>query len=461
MPSRAFEALIDRPYPFFLDSGVANGDHQSFSFLGCDPFLVLRSTGNEITLSQAGTVQRLKGDPIAVLGRLIESYHVPRHEYPAPLIGGAVGYLGYDLGRFVEKLPCTTVDDVATPEMFVCFYDTIAAYDHTAKATYVVSTGWPEKTESARWRRARDRAREMEAMLGRSRGVRPCKVGRTPGDLAINSNFSHEGYLEAVEKARAYIEAGDIYQVNLSQRLEARCEFAPYELYRRLRRISPAPYACYQDFGELAVVSASPERFLRVTGDLVETRPIKGTRPRGRTPSEDRVLADELEASVKDMAEHIMIVDLERNDLGRVCRHGTVSVDQLMALERYATVFHLTSTIRGKMAPEKTATDLLRACFPGGSITGAPKIRAMEIIDELEPTRRGVYTGSIGYFSFTGDIDLNIAIRTMVVKGDRAYFQVGGAVVFDSTAEGEYQETLDKARAMSMALGIDGLKVES
>lgn len=242
--------------------------------------------------------------------------------------------------------------------------------------------------------------------------------------------------------------------MNLSQRFEADLTIPPYELYRRLRRINPAPFASYLNFAGVSVVSASPERFLKLQGDWVETRPIKGTRPRGKSAEEDRALAQELLSSIKDRAENVMIVDLERNDLGRVCRYGTVRVVELAILETYPTVFHLTSTVRGRLCPDKTRIDLLKATFPGGSITGAPKVRAMEIIDELEPTRRSVYTGSIGYLSFSGEMDLNIVIRTFLVKEGKAYFQVGGGIVYDSEPEAEYEETLDKAKALFQALNL-------
>ncbi|MFH1485142.1 MAG: aminodeoxychorismate synthase component I, partial [Chloroflexota bacterium] len=278
------------------------------------------------------------------------------------------------------------------------------------------------------------------------RGASPQGQGRLRG------NFEHRAYIGAVERAREYICAGDIFQVNISQRFDAPLSIPPYDLYRELRAINPAPFACYLNLDEVAVVSSSPERFLRLSGDRVETRPIKGTRPRGKTPSEDELMAQQLAASAKDKAEHVMIVDLERNDIGRVCRYGTVRVGELMALEKYATVFHLTSTVEGRLRREKGRIDLLKACFPGGSITGAPKVRSMEIIEELEPTKRSVYTGSIGYLSFSGDMDLNIAIRTILMTQGRAYFQVGGAIVYDSEPEAEYQETLDKAKALIQAV---------
>ena len=274
--------------------------------------------------------------------------------------------------------------------------------------------------------------------------------------VELKGGFSHKGYIAAVEKARRYIIDGDIFEVNLSQRFETELNITPYELYKRLRKINPAPFAGYLNFDGVSIVSASPERFIRLRGDNVETRPIKGTRPRGANPQQDETLADELINSPKDRAENIMIVDLERNDLGRVCRYGSVKVTELAILEVFPTVFHLTSTVVGRLDEEKKAIDLLRATFPGGSITGAPKVRAMEIIDELEPTRRSVYTGSIGYIGFNGDIDLNIAIRTFIVKKNKAYFQVGGAVVYDSDPEAEYQETLHKAKAMIDSLNAVG-----
>ena len=306
--------------------------------------------------------------------------------------------------------------------------------------------------------RASQRLKEVKEKLanvsasGRKASLLP--ISPTMGQVPLAGGFTHQEYVAAVEKARQYIIAGDIFEVNLSQRFEAELSTTPYELYRWLRQINPAPFACYLGFDEVSVVSASPERFLRVRGDWVETRPIKGTRPRGKTPEEDETLANELVSSVKDRAENIMIVDLERNDLGRVCRFGTIKVTELAILEVFPTVFHLTSTVEGNLREGKNGIDLLKATFPGGSITGAPKVRAMEIIDELEPTRRSVYTGNIGYLSFNGDLDLNIAIRTFLVKGSKAYFQVGGAVVYDSDPEAEYQETLDKARALINALNM-------
>jgi para-aminobenzoate synthetase component 1 len=272
--------------------------------------------------------------------------------------------------------------------------------------------------------------------------------------VLLKSNFTPEEYVKAVDRVREYIAAGDVFQVNLSQRFEADLKIPPYELYKRLRMVNPAPFASYLNFQGVTIVSSSPERFLKVQGDLVETRPIKGTRPRGRDPVEDERLAQELTHSTKDRAENVMIVDLERNDLGRVCHYGTVKVAELAILETFPTVFHLTSTVVGRLRRGKSNMDLLKAAFPGGSIIGAPKVRAMEIIDELEPTKRSVYTGSIGYLSFNADMDINIVIRTFLIKEGKAYFQVGGGIIYDSDSKAEYMETLDKAKALIQALQL-------
>jgi para-aminobenzoate synthetase component 1 len=371
-----------------------------------------------------------------------------------PFAGGAVGYLSYDLCHFIEKLPHKAVDDLNLPECYLCFYDAVAAFDLQENKTYLVSTGFPELEEGKRLRRAEARLSELRNSILLSPPPKSFEESSSRKGITLRANFSHEGYLAAVARAREYIGAGDIFEVNLSQRFETELDIHPYELYRRLRRINPAPFASYLNFAGVNIVGASPERFLKVRGDFVETRPIKGTKHRGRTPEEDRDMAAALLASKKDRAENIMIVDLERNDLGRVCRYGTVRVTELAILETYPTVFHLTSTVVGQLRENKNRIDLLKASFPGGSITGAPKVRTMEIIDELEPTCRSVYTGSIGYLGFSGDMDLNIVIRTIVVKDGRAYFQVGGAIVYDSEPEAEYIETLDKGRALMQAFGL-------
>ena len=458
-PLDAFEIFKDRRFSFFLDSGMDPRKLGRYSFIGSDPFMVLESRGNNITISHDTETKSLTGNPFDVLDNLLAIYRLDSKSSPVPFTGGAVGYLSYDLCHFIEKLPGNAIDDLRLPECYMGFYDVILAFDNLEGKAYIISTGFPELKRAERMGRAVERLNELKNRLtdisaSSSRAV-PVTVSSLKERAVLKGGFTHQEYLDAVKKARQYIIDGDIFEVNLSQRFEAELNITPYELYRRLRLINPAPFACYLNFDEVAVVSASPERFLRLQGDRVETRPVKGTRQRGANPQQDETLADELLNSPKDRAENIMIVDLERNDLGRVCRYGSVKVTELAILEVFPTVFHLTSTVVGRLNEGKKAIDLLRAVFPGGSITGAPKVRAMEIIDELEPTRRSVYTGGVGYIGFDGDLDLNIAIRTFLVKGGKAYFQVGGAVVYDSDPEAEYQETLHKAKALVDSLNIE------
>ena len=416
--------------------------------------MVFESRGRRIKIERGGVTEKFTGNPFDELDRLLSAFALDRTEFPTPFIGGAVGYLGYDAGRHLEKLPHRAKDDLKLPDYRFGFYDIIFAHDHVERRSFLVSTGFPELGEAERLTRARERLDEFKRRLGGLRPGPPTAATTSMSPPQVTGNFTRDAYLAAVERARRYIIAGDIFEVNLSQRFEVDLAVAPPVLYDRLRRINPAPFAAYLDCGAFSLVSASPERFLRLTGDTAETRPIKGTRKRAATVEEDHALAAELLASDKDRAENMMIVDLSRNDLGRVCRYGSVKVTELAVLETFPTVFHLTSTVTGELDKGKSRIDLLKAAFPGGSVTGAPKVRAMEIIDELEPTRRGVYTGAIGWLGFDGDLDLNIAIRTIVAKGRRAYFQVGGAVTIDSDPEAEYQETLHKARALFQALGV-------
>ncbi len=450
-----FEVIHYDANSFFLDSAMTTQRQGRYSMIGTDPFLIFSSRGEKITVGQNGGATHLQGNPLDILGRYLETYHLDKPDSQLPCSSGAVGYFSYDLGRFMEVLPAKAVDDLQIPECRFGFYDLMLVLDHLANRILIVSTGFPEQDETRRAARARERIEwlknRISAYPGLKAGAIP-EAGNKTGEINLKSNFTHEAYIRAVEKARQYIIDGDIFEVNLSQRYEADISIAPFELYRRLRKINPAPFATYLNFDEVKVVGSSPERFLRLEGDRVETRPIKGTIRRGKNSVEDESNARRLLNSAKDRAENMMIVDLERNDLGRVCRYGTVKVTELAILEKFPTVYHLTSTITGQLGENVSRIELLKATFPGGSITGAPKIRSMEIIDELEPTRRSIYTGSIGYFSFDGDIDLNIVIRTFLIKGNRAYFQLGGAVVFDSDPEAEFQETLDKGRALFGAL---------
>ena len=443
-PAVYFENLKDLPYPFLLESSFRDGGMGRYSFAGASPFLVFSSKGDRILLRGRNISQKLRGNPFEVLKKLLEKYApaarcAPKTRYP--FTGGAVGYFGYELGGFFEDIPKNKTDDIGAPDCFMCFYDSVAATDHAAKKSHIISRCLKEGAFEI-----------MERAALNPRRNAPRSHSKPQLHARFSSNFTKSAYLKAVKKIKEYIAAGDTYQVNLSQRFSSRLAKPPFELYKKLKTINPSPFGCFLDFGRMQVVSSSPERFLKIADGIVETRPIKGTRPRGRTKKEDRRLASELLKSGKDLAEHIMIVDLERNDLGRVCEFGTVRVVEKNVLEKYATVFHLVSTIRGKLRKNAGVFDCLKACFPGGSITGAPKIRSMEIINELEPGARSVYTGAIGYIGFNGNADLNIAIRTIICKNGKAYFSAGGGIVADSDPLAEYEESLLKGKALMEAL---------
>jgi para-aminobenzoate synthetase component 1 len=460
----------DLPFLIFLDSAATRGPLGRYSFLSGDPAVVVRSKGErtERWISAARTWEPVAADPLEyVRATLLRQHAAAAIPDLPPFQGGAAGYIGYDWGTRLERIAPPRFDDLAIPDCMLGWYDWVIAWDHMLGRAWLISTGLPE-TGPARSRRASERVASIRALLAGECHV-PSAPSRAwahrsatapapplyPFAAGMRSTFTQSGYRDAVRRVIDYLFAGDIFQANLSHRLQSRFDGSPFDLYRRLRRHNPAPFAAYLDFGELVVASSSPERFLRVVPGtrVVEARPIKGTRPRGRGPDDDAALRQELSESEKDRAEHVMIVDVLRNDLSRVCRPGSVRVPELFALEQYATVHHLVSTVVGELAPDRDVVDLLRAASPGGSITGAPKIRAMQIIAELEPTARGVYCGSIGYLSVTGAMDTSIVIRTHVVLGDDVYFQVGGGIVADSDPEQEYRETLDKARGLIAALG--------
>jgi para-aminobenzoate synthetase component 1 len=432
-----------------------------------------------------------EGDALAAVRRVLAPAMTPPVPGLPPFQGGVIGYVAYDWGLTLERLPAPRFDDLDLDDVVFGVYDWVLAWDHAASKAWLVSTGLSAATGD-RHVRAAERANAVMARLAsgdtaaqaadtppaacggtragtehpavdtRSNGsgrppVHPVAGGWWGEGLPLDSSFSHRGYLDVVSKVREYIYAGDIFQANISQRFEAPLDEPAWSLYRRLRRHNPSPFAAFLDLPGVAVVSASPERFLQVDpSGHVETRPIKGTRARGFGPEHDAALGQALTESAKDRAENLMIVDLMRNDLSRVCLAGSVRVSELFTLERYATVHHLVSTVVGDLAPGADALDLLRAAFPGGSITGAPKLRAMEIIAECEPSRRGVYCGCIGYWSLTGALDTSIAIRTAVVRDRRVYFSAGGGIVADSVPDEEYRETLDKARATIDVLAAPG-----
>ncbi|MBI5416231.1 MAG: aminodeoxychorismate synthase component I [Candidatus Omnitrophica bacterium] len=425
----------DEPYLFCLESG-------RYSLIGFDPFEVSQGQGQ---------------DTLRALKDRYSSYREQGQQTLTPFAGGIVGYLGYDYGLYQEKIKARAQDDLKLPDAVFGFYDRVLTIDHLTRKLHITSSGWPEQNKASREKRAAARLADVERALAKkgTQYLIPDELSIVSPFKDFASNFTKDEYLAAVRKVLGHIAAGDIYQLNLSQRFT--CDTAgentdPLEIYRALRQLSPVSSGGYFDAGALKLISNSPEMFLRLRGRSVQTRPMKGTRPRGLELSEDRRLRDEIEQSAKDKAELLMVTDLERNDLGKVCDYSSVRVREMRRIEEYKYVFQATSTVEGMLRPDKDCFDLIEACFPGGSITGCPKIRAMEIIEELEPVRRGPYTGSMGYIDFAGNMDLNILIRTLVHCGEKIHFQVGGGIVADSTPEGEYEETLVKARALRACL---------
>ena len=463
-PEKIFPFFLEGDYPFFLDSGFFHPKIGRYSFMGKDPYMTFKSRKDKITIIKEGNISHIEGKPIDILDDILNEYKcLPIDASYPPFQNGAVGYLAYDFGWHIETLPNKAENDIDLPESYFSFYDCVLAYDHLEEKCYLFSSGLPLKGMEAE-KKAKNRLEEVSTQLY-AFIKNPTKIirdssARENQASELKSHFTKKEYCKAVQKAKDYIAAGDIYQVNMTQRFETKSLVPPWELYCRLRKINPAPFAAYLELGEGIIISASPERFIKTDGDYIETRPIKGTRPRKDNAEFNEKMKNELLNSEKDKAELVMIVDLERNDLGRICEFGTVKVEELFRLETYATVFHLVSTIVGKIKPDHGFKEVIKATFPGGSITGAPKIRAMEIIEELEPVKRGIYTGSIGYLNLSGNLDLNIVIRTIIIKGDKTYFQVGGGIVADSVPEEEYQETLDKAKALMMAL-TDQLTIDN
>jgi para-aminobenzoate synthetase component 1 len=451
------------PHLLLLESAFSHPTLGRYSFVTAEPFEWLRMRDRR-GAEEGGALPQT--DPFAVLQERLRLWRVETVPGLPPFQGGAAGLFGYDLCHHIERLPRPCCDEFETPDLAVGFYDWVIAFDHAQRRTWIVSTGLPETEPLQRRHRALHRLQAVKRRLTASsfpssaweRGmissgpVSPHSLYPLPGFPGVFSDFDRPDYLAAVRRAIEYVHAGDCFQVNLSQRLLHAVTLAPMELYGRLRERNPAPFAGYFDLGDFVLVSASPERFLRVADGRVETRPIKGTRPRGTTPEEDRRQRDDLLRSVKDRAENVMIIDLLRNDLGRVCAYGSIQVPAVCRLESYRTVHHLVSEVVGRLRPGLGPIDLLRAAFPGGSVTGAPKVRAMEIIAELEPTARGPYCGSLGYIGFDGGMDTNILIRTFTIGRGWMQFPVGGGIVADSTPEAEYEETLHKAEGLLRAL---------
>ena len=430
-----FDAIAEEPWAVFLDSGRPFVRQGRYDLLAAQPALTLTTRGDLTEVDDGHRVARYSDDPFALLRTLLGK-PAPRID-GMPFAGGALGYFAYDLGRRLEPFAPARGPSRSVADMAVGIYDWVLVVDHGRRCTHLVSRGRDRRTAGL-WRELQLRLRKP-----------PAAVSRPPLEVVApaRSTMSFECYAAAFRRIMHYIREGDCYQVNLAQRFEAQVRGSPWEGYRSLRRLNPAPFAAYLNTPGCQVLSNSPERFLKAADGAVETRPIKGTRPRSRHPQEDLWQAEALRHSAKDRAENLMIVDLLRNDLGKVCACGSVRVPGLFEVESFATVHHLVSTVTGRLSAAHDALDLLRACFPGGSITGAPKLRAMQIIEELERQARGVYCGSIGYIGYDGAMDTNIAIRTLVHECGRLSFSAGGGIVADSVLEAEYRETFDKAAA--------------
>jgi anthranilate synthase component 1 len=439
-PVSAFLKLNHGSYSFLLES-VEGGDRLGrYSFIGTEPYRILRINADD------------KTDPLQAVEAELRKHRTVEVNGLPKFTGGAVGYIGYEaVGRF-EELPSPSKDNIGIPVAFFMLSDTMLIFDHVTHRIKVVSHVDLNGDIEDSYQKA---TRKIDELIERLRQPIP-EYNHNPSirisQPKLTSNFSKAGFEAAVSKIKEYITAGEAIQVVLSQRLSRPTQASPFEIYRALRTINPSPYMFYLDFLDFQLIGASPEILVRVDGDTVVTRPLAGTRPRGKTPAEDEKLEHELRNDEKERAEHIMLVDLGRNDIGRVSKPGTVVVSELMDVERYSHVMHLVTHVQGKLRSGMTAFDALRACFPAGTVSGAPKIRAMEIIAEFEPSKRGAYAGAAGYFSFSGNMDMAIAIRTIVLKENIAYVQAGGGIVYDSVPEREYQESMNKAQATLKAI---------
>jgi anthranilate synthase component 1 len=464
-PLSAYLRLRPGPYSFLLESVEGGEQWARYSFLGADPLMVLTAKDGKITLTRAGTrrPERLPdGDPLEALRGLLRRFRpVPVPGLPR-FQGGAVGYLAYDMVRHMERLPRTTRDDLGLPDAVFLLSDTLLVFDNLRHRLIVIANAHLDGHDPATLDQAYDRAavRIGMTLAKLARPLRPVPTLSLPaagpllalGEEGFTSTMDEEAFCAAVRQAKELIAAGDAYQIVLSRRLDHRLEADPFTVYRALRTINPSPYLFFLRLGKTTIVGSSPEVLVRVEGDRVEERPIAGTRPRGATEAQDLAIEQELLGDPKERAEHVMLVDLGRNDVGRVSELGSVKVTEFMVVERYSHVMHLVSHVVGRLRAGADAIDVLRACFPAGTVTGAPKIRAMEIIDALEPTQRGPYAGAVGYVSYSGALDSCITIRTIVCQGNRASIQVGAGIVADSDPKTEWLETGSKARGLILAL---------
>ncbi len=469
-PVSAFHKIDSGRCACLFESVVGGEKVGRYSFLATDPFLEIEAYGNRVTVNSSSGVSASGSatlvtrqfeceNPLDELRRRVEAVRAVTLEDLPPFCSGAVGYAGYDIVRYSENLPNAPEDDRQVPDLAFAFYDHIVVFDNVAKTIVVVAMARPEGPDADLekvYEDACDRVDKLVTQLATSPcGLQPVDI-RVGGEVSVDykSNFTRADFEEAVKKCVKYIRAGDIFQVVISQRLEVPLKAHPFDVYRSLRVVNPSPFMFYVRTPSVTLVGSSPEVMVRVVDGMVTVRPLAGTRPRGKTEEEDRQLGEELLADPKERAEHVMLVDLGRNDVGRVAQYRTVKLSDVMTIERYSHVMHITSNVTGQLKPETTAFDALEACLPAGTVSGAPKVRAMEIIDELEPYRRGPYAGAVGYVDFNGNMDTCIALRTIVVQGDKAYVQAGAGIVADSNPTNEWNETLNKARGLLKAIEL-------
>ena len=460
-PVSAFYKLMPNDYAFLLESVEGGETVARYSFLGSQPSVLFQSKGHQVTIEYLAKGEKMSKeyeDPLTALEEVMQNYRPVNVEGLPEFHGGAVGYMSYDMVRFVEELPDDTEDELQLPDCFFMIAETILIFDHVNHQIKVVANAHIDGDVDAAYA---DAVGKIDALVEKLTSTSEVRLVNNMDDHLGSraetvpdppSNFTKSAYEDAVRRAKEYIAAGDIIQVVPSQRFSRLVSVDSFDIYRALRVVNPSPYMYYLKFDSFDIVGASPEMMVRVEDGLVQTRPIAGTLPRGKTDAEDRELEQKLLADPKERAEHVMLVDLGRNDLGRVCEYHTVEVTDLMIIERFSHVMHIVSHVIGKLRDNLSAFDVIRACLPAGTLSGAPKIRAMEIIDELEPTRRGPYGGAVGYFSFSGSADTAITIRTAVIKDGTAYVQAGGGVVADSVPENEYYETVSKAWALLTAI---------
>ena len=456
-PVSAYRKFARGGYSFLLESAVGGAKMARYSFLGTEPFQVFRARGNRVEIEADGQTRRFESaDPIAELEKEVARFQAADVPGIPRFCGGAVGYAAYDAIRYVERLPNVPPDPLGVPDMLFAFYDLMVIFDHVNRTILVACSARLEGQDPARaYERACARINEaVERLRTPVTELTDDIVARGEVTLPYESNFGKEEFCAAVERCKEYIYAGDIFQVVLSQRLSAATSATPFNVYRALRIINPSPYMFHLHMDDLHLVGSSPEVMVKVEGGKITVRPIAGTRRRGPTVEADEALAAELLSDPKERAEHIMLLDLGRNDVGRISQYGSVKIEEEMIIERFSHVMHMTSTVTGTLDATKSCFDAFRYCFPAGTVSGAPKIRAMEILDEIEPVKRGPYAGAVGYVDFRGNLDTCIAIRTIILKGDRAIVQSGAGIVADSVPEREYEETLNKARGLLRAIQV-------